>query len=132
MTLYEKIQLLCKREGFEISNLGEKIPGLSITKGSISKWKSGAMPRANTIKAIAEYFGVTSEYLSGSDFSVDTNTVKDNHGIIGHVHAPVKIINGSERRLSDQEIELLNLYSDLGVVEKAKLLVFASELKNNK
>lgn len=132
MTLYEKIQMLCKREGFEISNLGEKIPGLSITKGSISKWKSGAMPRANTIKAIAEYFGVAPDYLSSSEFSVDTNTVKDNHGIIGHVHAPVKIINGSERKLSDQEIELLNLYSDLGVVEKAKLLVFASELKNNK
>lgn len=64
MTLYEKIQMLCKREGFEISNLGEKIPGLSITKGSISKWKSGAMPRANTIKAIAEYFGVAPDYLS--------------------------------------------------------------------
>ena len=59
-------------------------------------------------------------------------SIQDNHGIIGAVHAPVRIINGTERNLSEQEIELLNLYSDLSVVEKAKLLVYASELKNNK
>lgn len=36
-----------------------------------------------------------------------------------------KIINGSECNLSDQEIELLNLFSNFSVMEKAKLLVFA-------
>ncbi len=67
MTLYEKIQMLCRKEGFEISNLGEKVPGLSITRGSISGWKKGAVPRASVLKAIADYFGVTTEYLLYDD-----------------------------------------------------------------
>lgn len=67
MGLYEKIQALCRSKGFEISNLGEHIPNVSITKGSISKWKNGAVPRANTLNKIAEYFGVSSEYLRGEE-----------------------------------------------------------------
>lgn len=66
MSLYEKVQNLCRNEGFEISNLGEKL-GIEITKGSISKWKNGAVPRANTVKAIADYFGVTVDYLMGKE-----------------------------------------------------------------
>ena len=66
VTLYEKIQVLCKKNGFEISNLGEKI-GIKIAKSSISKWKHGSMPRASTIKAIADYFGVPIEYFTGEE-----------------------------------------------------------------
>ena len=127
MTTYEKIQMLCKKEGFEISNLGDHIPGLNITKGSISKWKTGAVPRASTIKSIAEYFNVTPEYLTDNE-SVSVQSVQDNHGIIGHAHAPVTIINGSERKLSDQEVELLNIFEKLSVIEQAKLIVYASGL----
>lgn len=130
MTLYEKVQILCKREGFEISNLGEKL-GISVTKGSISKWKSGAMPRANTVKAIADYFGVSPEYLTSDvDMNVQNiHTVQDNHGVIGTTNAPVTIFNGSEHKLSEQEIELLGIFETLSVMDKAKLLVYAEELK---
>lgn len=130
MTMYEKIQALCKKRGFEISNLSEHIPGVSVSKGSISKWKTGAVPRANTLKLIAEFFGVTPEELA-SDDSVQVQTVQDNHGIIGHTHAPVTIINGSERKLTDQEVELLNIFEKLSVMDQAKLLVFANELSQH-
>lgn len=129
MTMYEKIQILCKNQGFEISNLGDKIPGTSVTKGTISKWKTGAVPRASTLKAIADFFGVSTDYLT-SENSVEVQTVQDNHGIIGHTHAPVTIINGSERKLSEQELELLSIFGKLDVVKQAKLLVYASELEN--
>lgn len=129
MTLYEKIQILCKKEGFEISNLGDRL-GISITKGSISKWKTGAVPRANTVKAIADYFNVTPEYLtSEADINAQTiQSVQDNHGIIGTTNAPVTIVNGSERKLSEQEVELLSIFSKMSVMDQAKLLVYASEL----
>lgn len=131
MTMYEKIQALCKKEGFEISNLGEHIPGITITKGSISKWKTGAKPRASTLKKIADYFNVSSDYLT-SDESIDMQSVTNNNGIIGHTHAPVTIINGSERKLTDQEVELLNIFETLSVMNQAKLLVFANELQQQK
>ena len=129
MTLYEKVQILCKRDGFEISNLGEKL-GIDITKGSISKWKSGSIPRANTVKAISDYFHVSPEYLTtDTDVSVQNiQTVQDNHGVIGTTHAPVTIINGSERKLTEQEIALLDLFGKMDEVQKALFISHAVEM----
>lgn len=126
MGLYEKVDQLCKSKGIEKSNLGEVL-GIKLTKGTVSKWQKGAMPRAGTLKAMADYFGVTVEYLTNDD-AVNVQTVQDNHGIIGSTHAPVTIINGSERKLSEQEIALLNIFEKLSVVDQSKLIVFAEEL----
>ena len=56
----------------------------------------------------------------------------DNHGFIGQAHAPVKIINGKEHPLSDQEAELLRVFADLDVMEQARVLIFAGELRDKK
>lgn len=128
MTMYEKIQTLCKNKGFEISNLGEKIPGTSVTKGTISKWKNGAVPRASTLKAIADFFGVSTDYLT-NDNAIEVQTLKDNHGIIGHTHAPVTILNGYEVKISEQEIALLEIFKKLDVVKQAQLLAYAADLE---
>lgn len=128
MTTYEKVKELCENAGFSISSISQKIPGLSINKASITGWKNGSKPRPDKIKTIADYFGVSVGYLT-NDEAVNLQTVQDNHGIIGLTHAPVTIINGSERTLTDQEMELLNIFESLGVMERAKLLVFAAELK---
>ena len=128
MSTYEKIKTLCEKHGFAISSIGQKIPGISINKASISGWKNGSRPRPDKIKAIADYFGVSIEYLLNDDI-VNVQTVSDNHGIIGSNHAPVTIINGGEKTLSEQELELLRIFGKLDVLKQAKLLVYASELE---
>lgn len=127
MTTYEKIKELCENAGFSISSISQKIPGLSINKASITGWKNGSKPRPDKIKAIADYFGVTVEYLT-NDEEVSVQTVQDNHGIIGHTHAPVTIINGSEKKLTEQELALLELFGKMDVVKQAQLLAYAAEL----
>lgn len=127
MTTYEKIKELCENAGFSISSISQKIPGLSINKASITGWKNGSKPRPDKIKAIADYFGVTVEYLT-NDEGVSVQTVQDNHGIIGHTHAPVTIINGSEKKLTEQELALLELFGKMDVVKQAQLLAYAAEL----
>lgn len=132
MTTYERIKELCEKEGFNISNIGTVIPGLSVKKASVTGWKNGSKPRPEKLKVIAEYFGVTVEYLlSSEDESVHIQSIQDNHGIIGQTHAPVTIINGSERKLSEQAVELLSIFESLSVVNQAKLLVYAEGLKEN-
>lgn len=127
MTTYEKIKELCENAGFSISSISQKIPGLSINKASITGWKNGSKPRPDKIKAIADYFGVTVEYLT-NDEEVSVQTVQDNHGIIGHTHAPVTIINGSEKKLTEQELALLEIFGKLDVVKQAQLLAYAADL----
>ena len=38
---------------------------------------------------------------------------RSNHGIIGHAHAPITIVNGSEKKLTDQEVALLGIFEKL-------------------
>jgi transcriptional regulator with XRE-family HTH domain len=38
---------------------------LGIASGSVTKWKNGSVPHNTTLLKIAEYFGVTVEYLLG-------------------------------------------------------------------
>ena len=126
MTTYEKIKLLCEKDGFSISSMPQKIPGLSISKASITGWKNGSVPRPEKLKAIADYFNVTPESLL-SDETVSVQTVQDNHGIIGNTNAPVTIMNGNSH-LTAQETELINLFRKMSVIQQAQLLVNAAEL----
>ncbi len=96
MTMYERIQNLCRNRGFEISNLGDNLPGISLTKGTISKWKSGAVPRASTLKAIADFFGVSPEYLLSEPIDDSTEPpVPKNKGVkipvLGKVQAGIPV-----------------------------------------
>ncbi|MGN0787081.1 MAG: LexA family protein [Christensenellales bacterium] len=63
MNTYERIKTLCEREGFSVSSICQHIPGLSINRSSITGWKNGAKPRPAVVKAIAEYFNVSIDFL---------------------------------------------------------------------
>lgn len=39
---------------------------LGITSGSVTGWKNGGIPRETTVKKIADYFGVSEDYLKGA------------------------------------------------------------------
>ena len=60
--MYEKIKELCEKEHISVSNIGSVI-NIPITKSAVSKWKYGSTPRPEILKAIADHFGVTVEYL---------------------------------------------------------------------
>lgn len=130
MTTYEKIRLLCEKEGFPISSIGQKIPHLKVDKSAVSGWKKGARPRPDKIKAISDYFGVPVDYLQ-DDNSLNIKTVNDNHGIIGNLHAPLNFQEENEISLSDQDRELLRIFAKLSIVDRAKVLAFADELLNS-
>ena len=59
MTLNERIVELCNKKGVSQSKLERDI---GISGGSVTKWKF-AEPRLSTLEKVANYFGVTVEYL---------------------------------------------------------------------
>lgn len=124
MTLYNRVRRLCNDQGIDISNLGEHLPDANVSKSTISGWKKGAVPRAAIIKAMADYFDVSTEYIisgkGASAGSTDAKSAASNHN-------PMVIINNGEK-LSEQEVALLKLYRELDVIKRAKLLAYASEL----
>ena len=55
---------LCNSKNVMPTNAVKEI---GIAAGSITKWKEGRIPRDSTLIKIAEYFGVSVEYLLGKE-----------------------------------------------------------------
>lgn len=127
MDFYTKVLALCKAKGISRSKMADEI---GISRSTPKDWaEKKSTPQSGTVKKIADYFGVPVSYLS-DDNTTEIQTVNDNHGIIGNTHAPVTIMNG-DTQLTQQELELLNIFRRLSVMEQAKLLVYAEELKKS-
>ena len=61
---FERYAELCKEAG-ETPNSVAKIIGAS--SGSVTAWKNGTDPRNATLSKIADYFGVSTDYLLGKE-----------------------------------------------------------------
>lgn len=64
---YERLKELCAKNGISVTNL---VKELGMSTGNISKWKGGNVPKSQTVSALAEYFGVSSDFLLGIEGSV--------------------------------------------------------------
>lgn len=77
MSTYETIQDLCKKNGIAVTALEKE---LGFGRGSIGKLRN-SKTSAERLQRIADYFGVTVDYLVGSNPSGDILTAKDNKDI---------------------------------------------------
>lgn len=68
MTVYERIESLRNSRGISQGKLEKE---LGFSNGSISKWKNGT-PKPERLQKLAEYFGVTMEYLMTGEEKEDS------------------------------------------------------------
>ena len=74
MSLFTRVEKLRKKENISQGKLEEL---LGFSNGSINKWKT-SMPKADRLQKIADYFGVTVDYLlSGNDDNDEPLDVAD-------------------------------------------------------
>ena len=59
---WENFLKLCNKNNESPNNVCNK---LKLSNATATKWKNGSVPRNTTLLKIAEYFGVTVEYLLG-------------------------------------------------------------------
>ena len=127
MTVYDRVRRLCNNQGISISNLGQYLPDVNVSKSTVSHWKNGSTPRPDVVKSIADYFDVSPDYIAHGN---KTPGVSSDAICVPSDSSPVAIINGKQRRLSEQEVAVLHLCKDLDVVQTAKLIAYAAELGN--
>ena len=76
---YKRLRTLCEERGLTINEL---VKILDLSSGSPTAWKKGATPRQATLSKIADYFGVSSDYLIGKE---KTPTVSGERDILDEV-----------------------------------------------
>lgn len=92
---------------------------IGCSSGSVTAWKNGRMPKWGTLEKIANYFGVTVDYLIGNDVSVkDTNS--DNITFDDFTYA----LHNETQGLSDEDKKML--------LEMAKMLKKRVDKKEKK
>jgi transcriptional regulator with XRE-family HTH domain len=62
---YETVLKLCAQKGISLTNLMSE--ELHMSTGNITRWKNGTVPGSTTLQKIANYFGVSVDYLLGND-----------------------------------------------------------------
>ncbi len=60
--LYTRIKALCAEHGITLAKLEEDT---NLSSSIIRKWKNNTSPSIDKVKIIAEYFGVSTDYLIG-------------------------------------------------------------------
>ena len=61
---YKKLRDLCEERNMTVNEL---VRILDLSSGSPTAWKSGSAPRQSTVIKLADYFGVTTDYLLGKE-----------------------------------------------------------------
>lgn len=101
--MYDRIKLLCKKHGISVNKLEQE---LGIARGSLCKMNTNK-PSLDRAKKIADYFGVTVDYLmNGNDISQTsepTLTQKDRQDIAKHVDSILSQLDSGEALMFDGE-----------------------------
>lgn len=101
---------LCAKRGVSPNAVAKE---LTLSSGSVTSWKGGAIPRPTTIKRIADYFGVSPDLFLEK---TDDPGIKKAPGINAEgVSAARKALLDAVDGLTDEQCEKL-----LGIVLEAK------------
>lgn len=96
---------LCMENGQSANSVAKEI---GISSGSITAWKKGIIPRPEMVKKIADYFNVSVEYLMTGEKEKPDATIGDG--------------------LTEQELEIIQIFRQLPDQSKGLLLSVASEI----
>lgn len=98
---------LCEENNVKPTRVANEIGSSS---ASVVKWKKGATPQGPTLQKIADYFGVTVDYLLNGDRPVDTEIEK---GEITYDDFTYAMYGHSKELTEEQKQLLLKLAEDM-------------------
>lgn len=115
MAFYEKYLELCAKAGKSPSCVALEI---SLSKTTVNRWKNGGGVTDATALKVANYFGVSPEWLKGETEDPSAGIKKDPIPKDGAVSSAKQKLLDSVDGMSDEQLEKL-----LGLIEEAKKLL---------
>lgn len=123
---WEKFVALCAEEGKSPTAV---VLEMGMARSSVTNWKKGRTPNNVAIRKIANYFNVSVPYLvgSGEKVNVKDNNIYGTYNVFGNSNSQFNI----NESLTSQEQELLSCFRKMREVNKAKALIYISELEES-
>ena len=97
------------------------------------RWKSGSSPDLETAQKIADFFGVTIDYLvNGSDRNANTASHVSGGALLQSSSGNTVSVSAGGSELQGFEAELIRIYRALGMKGKMDLMQYAFGLEGRK
>lgn len=96
MKIYDTISQLCAKEGIAITVLEAK---LGFGRGSIGKLKNGGGISSARLQKIADFFGVTVDYLMTGEQKIPTLNTRDERDIAKRLEETLADLENSQEAL---------------------------------
>lgn len=113
---YDQFLSLCNQHDIKVTALARK---LGISPSAPKRWEEGSTPDLVNAKKIADYFGVSLDYLMAGPSSAPSNQIGNVTGsavVQGVNGGSVSVSNGSgQTELTAAEAELLRIFRSLDV-----------------
>lgn len=107
-----RLRMLIDAKGITVRSLAKD---LNVSVGVLSDWQNGnKTPRGDSIMKLAEYFGVTADYLLGlTDASVIDTDIRISCDTTGLSEKAVKILSGMEKSDVEKLSKLIEFYNTI-------------------
>lgn len=108
-------EIIEKRKKETGQNLRAVAKDLDVSLGVLSDWQNGnKTPRGDSIMKLAEYFGVTADYLLGlTNASVIDTDIRISCDTTGLSEKAVKILSGMEKSDVEKLSKLIEFYNTI-------------------
>jgi transcriptional regulator with XRE-family HTH domain len=120
---YNLVKALCIQHNTNITRLAKE---LGISSSVPTAWKNGAQPRIDTVKKIADYFGVTAEYLLSSEGA--TTNIRAEDSVVVNANSGNVAINSNQ--LSEMEQEVLRIFRTLDMRDKNRVMSYLYNIED--
>ncbi len=123
------IKLLRVEKGLTQNQLAKE---MNLTQTAVSQWEIGRnVPDSQTSKKLAEFFGVSLDYLLGRSNERTTSYYASNISDSNFIQGSGSVTVEQSELLSKEEAEILRIFRNLDVRDRTKLLNFAFEIEDN-
>lgn len=121
----ENIERLAANKKMSLSAVAN---ALGMSNNAATKWRNGSIPNSKNLQKIADFFGVTVEYLlSDSDVKNAVGIASNSTIMQGVSGRDISVNNASS--LSENEQQLIEIYRQLDLKGRTMLMMQAIEIQ---
>lgn len=121
----ENVERLARERNMSLTGVAN---ALGLTNNSAAKWRKGSIPNGKNLCKLAEFFGVSVDYLLADHPATASSITGDIHGhnvVAGTSGGQISIT--STNNLSKMELELLRIFRELDMKGQTAVLSAAYE-----
>lgn len=106
---FDRFVLLCKQKGVTQTKV---VDDIGVTRGAIHKWRQGGTPRGKVLSAIADYFGVTTDYLLGNEKSTPADEgqsaeLSEDDKRMQRLNSKIALLSDSKRAVLEELLDAM-------------------------